>query len=170
MKLLTIIILGLSLLPVSSPADEPEVDVLYSAMKLTPEAAQLIANGAMADCRSKGAQISVVVLDGGGHIQVLLRDRLAGFSTPEGAILKAKTAINFRGPTLLFTEAVRNDPGAAGIEHLPGVLLLGGGLPIETSGSLVGAVGVAGAPNGEMDEHCAQAGIDAVQDELEFAD
>jgi uncharacterized protein GlcG (DUF336 family) len=34
---------------------------------------------------------------------------------------------------------------------------------------LLGAVGVSGAPSGETDEACAQAGIDRVQDDLEMA-
>ncbi len=137
---------------------------------LTVEAAQLIAKTAMLSCRKQGTQVSVAVLDTRGHLKVLLRDRLAGFSTPEGAILKAKTAINFRSPTSTFSEAVRNDPKASGIKKLPGVILLGGGLPIEASGSLIAAIGVAGAPNGELDESCAQSGIDAITEELEFAD
>lgn len=130
----------------------------------------MIAQAAMLDCREKGAQVSVVVLDKGGHIQTLLRDQLAGFSTPEGAILKAKTAINFRSATSVFGESVRGNPEASGIEFLPDVLLLGGGIPIEASGILVGGIGVAGAPGGSIDEECAQVGIDAVSDMLEFAE
>ena len=42
-----------------------------------------------------------------------------------------------------------------------------GGLPIEAGGQFYGGVGVSGA-SGEMDEACAQAGLDAVLDDLEF--
>jgi uncharacterized protein GlcG (DUF336 family) len=54
----------------------------------------------------------------------------------------------------------------AGIRNLPGAVILGGGLIVE-SGSLLGAVGVSGAPGGG-DEICAKAGIEAVQSKLDF--
>jgi uncharacterized protein GlcG (DUF336 family) len=39
---------------------------------------------------------------------------------------------------------------------------------IEGAGSLLGGIGVSGAPGGEADEACAKAGIKAVADDLEF--
>ena len=56
----------------------------------------------------------------------------------------------------------------AGLRTLPGVVVIGGGLPVEAGGTLVGAVGVSGAPGGDTDEACARAGIEAVRDKLEF--
>ena len=50
----------------------------------------------------------------------------------------------------------------AGIRNLPGVVIIGGGMIIESSGSLVGAVGVSGAPGGDEDDACAKAGISAI--------
>jgi uncharacterized protein GlcG (DUF336 family) len=51
-----------------------------------------------------------------------------------------------------------------------GILVLQGGLPISTAGSLLGAIGVSGAPGGERDEACAQAALDEFQERLEFAE
>ena len=45
---------------------------------------------------------------------------------------------------------------------------LAGGLPIQAGGRLYGGIGVSGAPDGKTDEACAQAGIDAVIDDLEM--
>jgi uncharacterized protein GlcG (DUF336 family) len=56
----------------------------------------------------------------------------------------------------------------AGIRNLPGAVIIGGGLTVEATGSLLGAVGVSGAPGGDADEACARAGIDAVRDKLDF--
>ena len=56
----------------------------------------------------------------------------------------------------------------AGIRNLPGAVILGGGLVVESGGSLLGAIGVSGAPGGDADEACAKAGIDAVQGKLDF--
>jgi uncharacterized protein GlcG (DUF336 family) len=48
------------------------------------------------------------------------------------------------------------------------VVIVGGGVFIEAGGSLVGAIGVSGAPGGDMDDLCAFAGVDAIFDQLEF--
>lgn len=56
----------------------------------------------------------------------------------------------------------------AGIRNLPGVVIIGGGLVVESGGSLVGAVGVSGAPGGDADEACAEAGLKAIQGRLDF--
>jgi uncharacterized protein GlcG (DUF336 family) len=40
------------------------------------------------------------------------------------------------------------------------ILILAGGLPIEINGEVVGGIGVGGAPGGDLDAACAQAGID----------
>jgi uncharacterized protein GlcG (DUF336 family) len=56
----------------------------------------------------------------------------------------------------------------AGLRNLPNVVLIGGGLMIEASGSTLGAIGVSGAPGGDADEACAKAGIAAIQDKLDF--
>ena len=47
-------------------------------------------------------------------------------------------------------------------------LMLGGGIPIEAGGSIVGGVGISGAPSGEADDECGRAGIAAVSADLEF--
>jgi uncharacterized protein GlcG (DUF336 family) len=56
----------------------------------------------------------------------------------------------------------------AGIRNLPGAVIIGGGLVVESGGSLVGAIGVSGAPGGDADGACAKAGIEAIQSKLDF--
>jgi uncharacterized protein GlcG (DUF336 family) len=51
---------------------------------------------------------------------------------------------------------------------LPNVVAVGGGVLIEAGGSIVGAIGVSGAPTGEADEQCAKAGIAAIRDDIEL--
>ena len=55
-----------------------------------------------------------------------------------------------------------------GIRNAPRVLAVGGGLLIEGGGTVFGAIGVSGAPGGEADETCAQAGIKSISDAIEF--
>ena len=45
---------------------------------------------------------------------------------------------------------------------------IGGGLPIEAGGAVLGAIGVSGAPGGDADEACAKAGIKAIEEAIEF--
>ena len=142
--------------------------VLTVSKSLTPEMALKVSKAALESCRKAGFQVAVSVVDSAGVVQVMLRDQLAGFSTPEGATRKARTAINFRTNTSALAESIASNPEAGEIRNLPGILVLAGGVIIQAEGSMVGAVGVAGAPGGEMDEKCANAGVEAIQETLDF--
>jgi len=145
-----------------------DVKVLSTSRSLTPEMALKVSKAALESCRKAGYQVSVSVVDSAGVLQVVLRDQLAGFSTPDGAIRKARTAINFRTSTSSLAESIASNPEAGEIRNLPGILVLAGGVVIRAGGSMVGAIGVAGAPGGELDEKCAKAGIDVIQETLDF--
>lgn len=143
-------------------------DALVTTKLLSPELALETARAALEDCRRRGYQAAVAVVDRFGVTQVMLRDRFAGPHTPATASGKAWTAVSFRTNT---TELVAmSQPGMmqAGIRNLPGVVVIGGGMIIEAGGSLVGAIGVSGAPGGDADDACAQAGIAAIRDKLDF--
>ncbi len=71
---------------------------------------------------------------------------------------KAWTSITFTRNTSDFVKAIKDGTIGAGLAGLPGVTPLAGGVVIEAGGSLLGAVGVAGAPGGDRDEACAKAG------------
>jgi uncharacterized protein GlcG (DUF336 family) len=135
---------------------------------LTPEAALKAAQAALAKCRAGGYQVSVAVVDRMGVVQVLLRDRYAGAHTPRMARSKAYTAVSFRTNTTELAEATQPGRPSSGIRDLPGVVAVGGGLQVEAGGSLLGAIGVSGAPGGREDDACAAAGIAAIRDDLEL--
>lgn len=140
----------------------------FAVRLMTPETALKAAQATLAACRGQSSQVAVAVVDRAGLLQVLLRDRFAGPHTVDMAINKAWTAVSFRTATGELAAQTQAGRPMSGIRHLPRVIAAGGGLPIEAGGSLWGAIGVSGAPNGEADERCAQAGIDAVADELSF--
>src|SRR3954452_24994210 len=137
-------------------------DALVSYKSLAPEVALDLARAALSSCRERGFQVAVAVVDRFGVTQVLLRDRFAGPHTVATATGKAWTAVSFRTNTGELAAATQAGLPQSGIRTLPGVVALGGGVTIEAGGSLVGAVGVSGAPGGEADEACAKAGIEAV--------
>ena len=140
----------------------------FALRSITPEAALKAAQAALATCAKNGHQVAVAVSDRGGHALVMLRDRLAGPHTPATATGKAWTALSFRQDTLALGRSTQAGEAASGIRELPGVVAVGGGRIIESAGSLVGAIGVSGAPGGEADDLCARAGIAAIADDLEF--
>jgi uncharacterized protein GlcG (DUF336 family) len=148
----------------SALAQEP----LVTYKSLSPEVALDLAQAALKDCRQRGFQAAVSVVDRFGVVQVTLRDRFAGPHTPATASGKAWTAATFRTNTTDLHSISQPGMMQAGIRNLPGVVIIGGGLIIQSSGSLVGAIGVSGAPGGDADDLCAKAGIDAIRDKLDF--
>jgi uncharacterized protein GlcG (DUF336 family) len=143
-------------------------EATYNIRTLTPETALKAAQAALKSCRDGGYQVAVAVVDRSGLAQVMLRDRYAGAHTPKTAIGKAWTAVSFRTNTTAMAAETQAGKPASGIRQLPRVVMVGGGIPIEGGGSILGGIGVSGAPGGDIDEKCAKAGIDAIKDALEF--
>ena len=135
---------------------------------LTPETALKAARAALKKCRDSGYQATIAVVDRMGVAQVLLRDRFAGPHTTDMATAKAWTAVSFRTSTAELAEATQPGRPQSGIRNRPGVAAVAGGLMIEAGGSLLGAIGVSGAPGGREDELCAEAGIAAIREDIEF--
>lgn len=140
----------------------------YSVRNMTVDTALKAAQAALKTCRDNGWQVAVAVVDRGGAVQVILRDRYAGAHTPRTASGKAWTAVSFRTNTGALVELTQPGKPQSGLRNLPRVVILGGGMIIEGGGQMLGAIGVSGAPGGEADEACAKAGIAAIQESLEF--
>lgn len=148
---------------------------LFTTRSLTVETAHQAAWAGMQECRKRGYSVAIAVVDRGGNVQALLRDRFAGPHTPETAIRKAWTANSFRQPTGELAGLLEEKRIPSQVPNNPGALLVGGGLLIEAGGEIIGGIGVSGAPPGKserdsIDGACAQAGIDAISETLEFAD
>jgi len=140
----------------------------FATKSLTPETALVAARAALEHCRRAGYQVAVAVVDRSGMPQVMLRDRFAGAHTVRVAIDKAWTAASFRIPTSELAKETQAGMPMSGLRSHPRVLAIGGALPIAAGGSLLGAIGVSGAPGGEADDACATAGIKAIADAIEF--
>jgi uncharacterized protein GlcG (DUF336 family) len=143
-------------------------DSIVTLRVLAPDMAIKLAQAALADCRRRGYQVAVSVVDRSGLEQVTLRDRFGGAHTPETARRKAWTAVSFRTNTTQLAEMAKPGTPNFGVHHVPGALLIGGGVMIEAAGSIIGGIGVSGAPGGAEDEKCALAGLETIRDVLDF--
>jgi len=148
------------------PARAEEAIVTYKS--LAPDVAIDLARAALNQCRKDGYQVAVVVLDRFGAPLVAMRDRYTPVGALDIAKGKAWTAVTFTRDSADFVKAIKDGTISAGLANLPKVTPLVGGLVIQAGGSLLGGVGVAGAPGGDKDEVCAKAGLAAVQDKLDF--
>jgi uncharacterized protein GlcG (DUF336 family) len=132
------------------------------------ELARDIAQAAVDACREKGYQVSAVVVDRSAVPQVILRDVHASGFTIDIARGKAN-AVALSGIGSGEFAAKRAD-FAPLLNHVEGLLVVRGALPIRAGGALLGAIGVSGAPGGDIDEGCAQRGLDQVAERLEFTE
>jgi glc operon protein GlcG len=133
---------------------------LMDKKTLTLDGAKSIAAAAAAEAKRLGAGGAIAIVDDGGSLVYL--ERLEGTfpAAATVAIEKARTAAQFRRPTRVFEDAIRNGRNA-----LLGVAVmtpLQGGVPITIGGQIVGAIGVSGAASAQQDDDIAQAASTAL--------
>lgn len=135
---------------------------------LSMETANKAAMAAARDCAKKGHQVAVTVTDRYGNLLAFARSPLSRIHAIGVSQNKAYTAASIQGAT---------EELGPRLKYLKGVnrfSLTGGGRAIRVGGNMYGAIGVAGAIGkktpGDVDDDCAKAGIQAIQDELELAE
>jgi uncharacterized protein GlcG (DUF336 family) len=140
-------------------ADElPREAVLPLAM------ANKAAAAAVEKCKQDGYRVTVAVVDRAGLLRTLMRGDGAGPHTTDSSMKKAYTAASLRRPTSELAEMIAKVPALQALRDMNDkILMLGGGLPIEIGGETVGAIGVGGAPGAQLDDACAQAGLEALK-------
>src|SRR5829696_5029253 len=128
--------------------------------------AQDIARGVVEACAGRNFNVSATVVDRAGVVRAMLRADRAGPHTLKASRAKAFTSASIRNATSAVLAAVEQNPAQRNLGQIQGFLLLGGGVPIKAGEEVIGAVGVGGAPSGQIDEECANAGLDRVRDRL----
>jgi uncharacterized protein GlcG (DUF336 family) len=122
--------------------------------------------GTIEQCTKDGYKVSVVVVDKAGNVMASLRGDGTNPHTMEFARMKAYTA-RTRGQSSLDFVQTSSTPEGALLRQIPGVVAIGGGVPVKmASGETIGGVGASGAPGGEKDDVCVKAGIAKVADQL----
>ena len=165
MKSATIMLIALSLAGPAAAQTSGKQPVLVSIKRMSLDTALKAAHAALEACRKEGVQVAVTVIDRGGHPQVVLRDVLAPDLTLKVSRGKAYAAMSFVTPTSQLEGRFAKPYGPPSVGE---VVIAAGGLPIRAGGELVGGIGVSGAPSGQTDERCAQAGFDAISEDLEL--
>ena len=118
---------------------------------------------ALEACKKDGYRVGVSIVDRAGVLRAMGRADGAGSHTVDSSRKKAYTAASLRRPTTELAELIAKVPTLQALREMnPEILILGGGLPIEISGEVVGGIGVGGAPGAHLDDACAQAGLDVI--------
>jgi uncharacterized protein GlcG (DUF336 family) len=133
------------------------------AQSITLAEARAIIDGAIAYARQTNRVMGVAIVDPSGETIASARMDGASSRNVRFAEGKAFAAAAYRQTTESLSQLYKTRPDRYfGIMNSLGnrVYLVGGGEPLAVDGVLVGAVGVAGLPEGE-DEKAGRAGIDA---------
>jgi uncharacterized protein GlcG (DUF336 family) len=161
---LTATVLGTSQASTTTSTDEGAATTraLVEKRTITMDAALAIARVALEVAREKGCESAASVVDQAGIRLVTLRSDGATEQFLEGAEQKAWTALNLRASTrALLVQVESGKQDLSQLPHIPGALLLMGGVPLIVDGAIVGAVGAAGCTSGLDDDLCAQRAAEA---------
>jgi glc operon protein GlcG len=123
-----------------------------------------------AKAKQEGWKMNIAIVDDGANLLAFERMDGAYLGSIQVAQHKAITSANFPFSTRQFGELAfgkEGKPGMVpGIANFPGIVTFAGGLPILTGNKVqIGGIGVSGGTS-DQDELCAQAGLDAVKNEL----
>ncbi|MEJ2395476.1 MAG: heme-binding protein [Candidatus Thiodiazotropha sp.] len=141
---------------------------IITVKRLSPDLAHEMVKQAVEACRAQGYQVTAVVVASDGAEVALMRDVHASRFTIQIARDKANAVILSGIASGAFRDNRRDIQQE--MNHVEGILVLQGGLPIEAAGYQLGAIGVSGAPGGDRDEVCARKALEQVQERLEFAE
>ena len=131
-------------------------------LSISSQVANNMAQAAVNSCTKRGYKVSAAVVGRDGNLLAFLRNPLSGPHTIKVSQRKAYTSASLQASTMQMQ--ARKD-----LNFAPGLLLIQGGIPISVGGRFYGGIAVAGA-DPKIDEACAQDGVKAATDELEFID
>lgn len=150
-------------LPVVLPLSA-QADALLVTHRLTTGLAADAARAVVESCAKQGYAETAVVVDADGVPQAVLRGDRAGAHTLNSANDKAYTAASFKTDTGALVERAKTAPGLAALfTQIPHLILFAGGVVVKVNDEVVGAIGAAGAPGGNLDEACARSGLESIQ-------
>jgi len=145
-------------------------DILTTHRLSAAPAAEAVAE-AVAACAKQGYKVTATILDADTVEQATLRGDGASTGTLDSAHDKAYIVLTLgaarnEDTSGAIAQRVGPTPSAGGLAKLPHMLLAQGAIKIKLGAEPIGAIGVGGAPGGELDEGCAKAGLDKISGRL----
>ena len=145
-------------------------DILTTHRLSAALAAEAVAE-AVAACAKQGYKVTATILDAETVEQATLRGDGASTGTIDSAPDKAYTVLTLgtarnEDTSGAIAQRIGPTPSAGGLAKLPHMLLAQGAIGIKVGTEPIGAIGVGGAPGGELDEACAKAGLDKISGRL----
>jgi glc operon protein GlcG len=144
--------------PASPPPPLPDY-----GPNITLDQATAAANAALADAKKLNVVEGIAVVDTAGRLVYFMKMDNARAAAVELAQHKARTAAMYKLPSKAYEQRLAGGGAGLGVLMLDGVIASAGGIPIQQGGKIIGAIGVGGGPNGDIDSKAAQAGVDAVK-------
>jgi uncharacterized protein GlcG (DUF336 family) len=123
------------------------------------------ASEAVASCAKGGYNETAVVVDADGATIAAVRGDGAGIHTLDSAHDKAYTSTSLKADTMAIAERAKGGE-ITPLAKLPHLLFFPGGVVIKLDNEVIGAIGAAGAPGGNLDDGCAKAGLEKIHDRL----
>ena len=166
LKIIRISGVTIATLVASTAFNTAQAQAVRTERNMSLELANQLAAASVASCLAGGYNVTAAVVDRAGQLRALHRADNAGPHTVDAAQAKAFTSASAKNNTLAMMEGAQKNAAAANLVHIPGFLLLGGGVPVKLGNDVIGAIGVGGAPGGQLDEQCAVAAIEKAKDLL----
>ena len=129
---------------------------------ITLEQARKVMAAAEAEARKSNLNLSIAIVDTGGHMVLMQRMDGAFFASAQVARDKAWSAAAYRRPGKALQDRLATGGAEIRILRLQGASPIEGGDPILADGKVVGAIGVSGG-SGEQDGVVARAGVAALK-------
>lgn len=111
----------------------------------------------LAEARRNGWEVTIAIVDAGGHLLLLARMDNASPSSVETAVGKARTAAFIGFPSKLVEMMVSDRPALLSVDRVA----VEGGVPILFNGQKLGGVGVSGVQSAQ-DAQVAEAAVSAI--------
>lgn len=145
---------------------------LITTQKLSAALANELVGESVAVCAQRGYQVVSVVVDLDGVRQALLRGDGAPIHSMDNAYFKAYTAASLtlsrkeETTKAIADRLAKAPPSTVPVTPLPNVTFAQGGVAIMANGNIIGAIGVSGAPGGNLDEDCARVALAKIKDRM----
>lgn len=131
-----------------------------SVTQISSKAAFQLAQEAVNQCETDGYKVSATVVDLSGNVIAQLRSDGAGIHTLDSSRKKSLHRCKHEAAVRNLMKLIADKPIMQPLQNMDdNLLFLAGGVPVQLNNSMIGAIGVGGAPGGHLDVACADKAI-----------